>query len=245
MTADPEGSGAVRGLPGVVDEPRGGTSAFTNGWLGPGWRVFDASPSCGKQVRDWVSRVVGRHAGPADPVDAALVVAELFANAVMHGPPDGRVLVGYCLWPGGARIFVCDGGGATIPRLREAGELEEGGRGLRVVDAVAAAWGSFRAGSAQAVWCDLGKPLNVVVSTDASAWLRVILSGIDLAEPRAAAQRLSPVLAAVDSAAMDRQRAAGNTPAARRAASTRLRTLRGLASAPCACWATLSQLRLG
>jgi len=155
-----------------------------NGWLGSGWRVFDASPSHGKNVRDWISGVIGRHAGPADPLDAALVVAELFTNAVVYGPTDGRVLVGYCLWPGGARIFVCDGGGATTPRQRQVDELEEGGRGLHVVDAVATAWGSFRIGYARAVWCDLGRPLNAVAGSEASAWLRVALANISLAGPR-------------------------------------------------------------
>jgi len=165
-----------------------------NGWLGSGWRVFDASPSHGKHVRDWISRVIGRHAGPADPLDAALVVAELFTNAVVYGPTDGRVLVAYCLWPGGARIFVCDGGGATTPRQRQVDELEEGGRGLYVVDAVAAAWGSFRIGYSRAVWCDLGRPLNAVAGSEASAWLRVALANISLAgsRPRGpAAPRLS------------------------------------------------------
>jgi hypothetical protein len=54
MTADLEGSGAVHGMPSVADELRGGTSAITNGWLGPGWRVFDASPlrsACPSQSR--------------------------------------------------------------------------------------------------------------------------------------------------------------------------------------------------
>jgi anti-sigma regulatory factor (Ser/Thr protein kinase) len=112
-------------------------------------------------VRDWISHVVAAHPGPADPADAALVASELFANAVMHGPPGGQVLVGYVLWCQGIRIMVCDGGGATTPRLRDSTGLEEGGRGLHVVDALSAQWGSFRAPGAQVVWCDLGQPMNV------------------------------------------------------------------------------------
>ena len=72
-----------------------------------------------------------------------MVVSELFGNAVMHGPADGRVLVGDCLWREGARLIVCDGGGPGMPRLVYGSQLAEGGRGLRVVDSLAARWGSF------------------------------------------------------------------------------------------------------
>ena len=116
------------------------------GWRGPGWQVFDADPRLGSQIRDWISSAISGHGCPVDAADAALVVSELFGNAVMHGPAGGRVLVGYCLWRQGARLVVCDGGGPGTPRLVHGGELAEGGRGLRVVDSLAARWGSFRAG---------------------------------------------------------------------------------------------------
>lgn len=160
----------------------------TSRWRGPGWRLFDADPGCGKTVRDWIRYVVASHPGPADPEDAALVSAELFANAVMHGPPGGRVLAGYVLSQHGARIVVCDGGGATMPRLRDSTGLDEGGRGLHVVDALSAQWGSFRAADAQVVWCDLGQPLDATAS-DAWAWLTAILRHT----ARSADQQLRPV----------------------------------------------------
>ena len=128
-------------------------------WRGPGWRWFDADPACGKAVRDWIARVVGAHGCPVDAPDAALVVSELFGNAVRHGPDAGNVLVAYLLWRDGARIVVCDRGGPTLPRLRDRDSCAEGGRGLQVVDALAACWGSFRAAHVQVVWCDLGQPL--------------------------------------------------------------------------------------
>ena len=55
------------------------------GWRGPGWRVVDADPVHGKQVRDWIRSVITRHECPVDPADTALAVSELYANAVMHG----------------------------------------------------------------------------------------------------------------------------------------------------------------
>jgi anti-sigma regulatory factor (Ser/Thr protein kinase) len=148
---------------------------------GPGWRVFDATPRCGKEVRDWIASVIVQDDDLADPADVALVVSELFTNAVLHGP-GGQVLVAHFLWRGGVRIAVCDGGGTSTPQLREPARSEEGGRGLQVVDMIAAAWGQFRVGSAQVVWCELGKPLDSVLS-DPWSWLLAAIAGIGPSGP--------------------------------------------------------------
>jgi serine/threonine-protein kinase RsbW len=145
-------------------------------WRGPGWRLFEADPACGKAVRDWIVRIIGAHACPVDEQDAALVVSELFGNAVVHGPDGGQVLVAYLLWRQGARLVICDSGGPTQPRLRDGNDLAEGGRGLQVVDALTARWGSFRAARAQVVWCDLGQPLPAA-TVEAWAWLNALLAG--------------------------------------------------------------------
>jgi anti-sigma regulatory factor (Ser/Thr protein kinase) len=152
------------------------------GWRGPGRQVFDADLRLGRQIRQQISSAISGHDCPVDPADAALIVGELFANAIMHGPAGGRVLVGYCLWREGARLVVCDGGGPGEPRLVHGDGLAEGGRGLNVVDALAARWGSFRLHGARVVWSDLGQPLRVPAS-DAWAWLRRALSACPLSEP--------------------------------------------------------------
>ena len=148
---------------------------------GADWRVFDATPRCGKEVRDWIAHAIAQHDGPADPADAALVVSELFTNAVLHGP-GGQVLVAHILWRDGARIVVGDGGGTTTPQLRQTARSEEGGRGLHLVDMIAAAWGQFRLGSAQVVWCDLANPLGSVLS-DPWAWLSAAIPDIGPTAP--------------------------------------------------------------
>jgi anti-sigma regulatory factor (Ser/Thr protein kinase) len=152
------------------------------GWRGPGWQVFDADPRLASQIRDWLSSAISGHGCPVDTSDVGLVVTELFSNACLHGPAAGRVLVGYCLWWKGARLVVCDGGGPGSPRLVQGSELAEGGRGLRVVDALAARWGSFRLAGSQAVWCDFGQPLHAAAS-DAWAWLHSVLSVYTLSAP--------------------------------------------------------------
>ena len=125
---------------------------------------------------------MARHECPVDPVDTALAVSELYANAMMHGPAGGRVLAGYCLWSSGARIVVCDGGGPATPQLRQGIGLAEGGRGLQVINSVAARWGSFRLSGSQVVWCDFGQPLRALTG-DAWARLHCVLSACTLSPP--------------------------------------------------------------
>ena len=160
------------------------------GWRGPGWRVVDADPRAASQIRGWIRSAIAGHSCPVDLDDAVLAADELFANALMHGPSRGRILVGYCLWRQGARIVVCDGGGSSAPALRETDAGTESGRGLHLVQELAARWGSFRLPGAQVVWCDFGQPLRAPAS-DVWAWLRLVLSTCPLAAPA------SPALATV------------------------------------------------
>jgi len=170
---------------------------ITGGWRGPGWQVFDADPRLGSQIRDWIRSAISGHDCPVDAADAALVVTELFGNACQHGPAGGRVLAGYCLWREGARLVVCDGGGPGTPRLVHGGDLAEGGRGLHVVDSLAARWGGFRLAGSQAVWCDFGQPLRAAAS-DAWAWLHPVLAVCSLsAAGRPVAAVMPDTLAAV------------------------------------------------
>ena len=161
------------------------------GWRGPGWRIVDADPGHARQIRDWIRSAITRHDCPVDAADAASAVAELYANAVMHGPAGGRILAGYCLWRDGARIVVCDGGGPGRPLLRDSAGLAEGGRGLRVVDALAARWGSFLMAGTRVVWCDFGQPLRAAPG-DAWAWLRLVLPVCDLSPPARPAAAAAP-----------------------------------------------------
>ncbi|UUU31370.1 ATP-binding protein [Streptomyces sp. CA-210063] len=98
---------------------------------------------------DW-----GHVEGTAALEDAVLVVSELATNVVRHGPlleREFEVAV-TALADGSCLIEVSDEGTAA-PRLREAGEWEETGRGLRLVEHVAAAWGVWSRGRhGKTVW---------------------------------------------------------------------------------------------
>jgi len=104
-------------------------------------------PGVGRSV--WVARrCVGEVlivAGHEDVDDVLLVVSELVTNALAHtasGEPGGFVTVEITsLDAVTAYIEVIDEGAATVPEVRNADAEECGGRGLWLVEAVAARWG--------------------------------------------------------------------------------------------------------
>ncbi|WP_373558822.1 ATP-binding protein [Streptomyces sp. WZ.A104] len=115
---------------------------------------------------------------PADRVEAAaLIVTELVTNAVQH-TSTRRIRCRLLRSPGGVRLCVWNRGRARIPSpacpddsvellrasARETGGLgaddaidclSEDGRGLLLVDALAARWGTRAALAGRLVWADL------------------------------------------------------------------------------------------
>lgn len=86
----------------------------------------------------------------------ALVVAELAANAVRHGHVRGRdfeLRIAYSHATATIRIEVSD---ASTNRPRLAGGQDESGRGLLLVGALAARWGTCpRDGVGKTVWAEV------------------------------------------------------------------------------------------
>ncbi|WNI22865.1 ATP-binding protein [Streptomyces sp. ITFR-16] len=94
----------------------------------------------------------------------ALIVAQLAANAVLHGRVPGRDFELRLVYPyesGLVRIEVSD----THEDWPDASPVPQpdpdadGGRGLLIVEAVAARWGvSDRIGPGKTVWAEAGRP---------------------------------------------------------------------------------------
>lgn len=95
---------------------------------------------------------------PPDP--AALVVAELAANAVVHGRVTGRDfrLTLYAV-AGTLRIEVTDTRGDRLPRVGDADPDGASGRGLLLVDALADRWGVMPGlPPRKTVWAEIALP---------------------------------------------------------------------------------------
>ncbi|MEV8094737.1 ATP-binding protein [Kitasatospora sp. NPDC085879] len=89
--------------------------------------------------------------------DGCLVLSELATNAVVHAHGRGdRVHIRLCYGVPGLLVEVSDpdGGHGPAEAARIAEEFPEGGRGLAIVDALAAEWGWLpgAAGAGKTVW---------------------------------------------------------------------------------------------
>jgi anti-sigma regulatory factor (Ser/Thr protein kinase) len=114
-------------------------------------RATDQIPAARAFVRDTLYRW-----GESSRVgDAILVTSELFTNAVLHG--SGRVDLYVTLDPEALRIAVVDDGRRTPERWPKAGATPTlGGRGLRIVDALASTWGNnFDPTGRTRVWAEM------------------------------------------------------------------------------------------
>lgn len=110
-------------------------------------RTFQRSSSQIPLVRRFVRETVegwGEH-GVDDVTlqDLVLMASELFTNAVLHGA--GTVEVTVSLAPRCVHLAVSDEGTHEVPRQPRLPRVDMfTGRGLQIVDRLAAAWGSGR-----------------------------------------------------------------------------------------------------
>jgi len=116
--------------------------------------VLDTAP----QVRRDVGAALRKLHLPADLVDdALLVLSELVGNALRHASalPGGTIDVRWELVGAGLTVSVTDGGAPTSPGVRRAEAFRTDGRGLWIVETLAAEWGLLRREGATTVWATL------------------------------------------------------------------------------------------
>jgi len=82
----------------------------------------------------------------------ALLVSEVATNALVHG--NGDVQVRVVAQGGVLRVEVSDES-PQLPVVRTAGLLEEGGRGLALVETLASSWGVRPEATGKSVWFEL------------------------------------------------------------------------------------------
>jgi anti-sigma regulatory factor (Ser/Thr protein kinase) len=101
--------------------------------------------------------------GPRHPCTetAELLVSEIVSNSVLHSRPagdGGMVTIVVDTGPDdadGVRVAVTDGGGATLPEVRLPPDDAESGRGMLLVDVLAADWGYEQSDDATTTWFEL------------------------------------------------------------------------------------------
>lgn len=119
-------------------------------------------PAVAGQVRE-ARAFVARVLGPAHPhVSLALLLcSELVTNSVLHSGsavPGGVVTVTVVAGEKVVRVKVTDRIGDGVPFLpsaASAGGDAEGGRGMRLLDALSARWGYERGGGFATTWFEL------------------------------------------------------------------------------------------
>ena len=101
-------------------------------------RVFPSGSASVSTARRWVGARL-TDAGPDLQATVGLLVSELAANAVQHGRTSFTVRVDRSE-EDRIRVEVTDEGGGS-PQLQDEDPRAASGRGLRLVDALAVAWG--------------------------------------------------------------------------------------------------------
>ena len=114
--------------------------------------VAETVPSSVARLRRFAVDACRTNGSTVDCDVVALLVSELATNALIHGAGDVRVRV--VPTAPGVRIEVLDGS-TKQPTLRHAGEADEGGRGITLVDALSRAWGSEALDEGKKVWFEL------------------------------------------------------------------------------------------
>lgn len=107
-------------------------------------------PVARSRLRSWLSA-----AGcPREAIeDGRVIVSELVANALRHAQPlaDGSLTVSWSLDQGKVEICVTDGGGNTYPHTIDASSSALAGRGMAIIETLAASWWTERSRSDQTV----------------------------------------------------------------------------------------------
>jgi anti-sigma regulatory factor (Ser/Thr protein kinase) len=116
-------------------------------------RSFPCQPEAVTAARRFVRDVLSDHS--RETVEAAeLMASELATNCVRHARTDFEMAIHD---KGQVRIEVRDSGGGR-PRVLSPAPQEPSGRGLRIVEAMADAWGVVPGSDGKAVWFTVPRP---------------------------------------------------------------------------------------
>jgi two-component sensor histidine kinase len=116
-----------------------------------------AAASVGVARRRLVSDLIAAEVYDSAVCDVALVISELFSNALRHAAPlpGAQIRVTWRIEPVSVQVAVSDGGGPTVPQLGEPTQGATGGRGLRIVERLSSRWGTTTGEDGTTVWAEV------------------------------------------------------------------------------------------
>jgi two-component sensor histidine kinase len=116
-----------------------------------------AAASVGVARRRLVSDLIAADVYDPAVCDVALVISELFSNALRHAAPlpGAKIRVTWRIDSVSVQISVSDGGGPTVPELGEPTQGATGGRGLRIVEKLSSRWGTSAGEDGTTVWAEV------------------------------------------------------------------------------------------
>ncbi|MFI7498318.1 SpoIIE family protein phosphatase [Streptomyces sp. NPDC049687] len=121
--------------------------------LREGWTVWRV-PEAARHARRFTRRSLRSWDMPEDAMDTALlVVSELVTNALVH--TDGPVRLDLTLIGHRLRVAVTDASPRTPVKPTQLGWDATGGRGILLVEAVSAAWGTLPVSGGKQVWAEV------------------------------------------------------------------------------------------
>jgi anti-sigma regulatory factor (Ser/Thr protein kinase) len=120
----------------------------------PEVRVFAGSPHQVRHVRGFVGRTV---AGCPVAGDVVLLASEIATNAIVHTASGAGGKFAVLLYHSGnrVRVEVLDGGSVKTPVADPRGCRGDSGRGLVLVEEIAARWGYFGGRRGRVVWFEV------------------------------------------------------------------------------------------
>lgn len=115
---------------------------------------FEAAPAEVRLLRKAVVKQLSRWGAPVAVDEAELLVTELATNVVKHvGEGSSATLI--LEWRGGRLRLEVHDKSQAMPSLKSADCDEECGRGLHLLAALAADWGTVLTAVGKAVWCEI------------------------------------------------------------------------------------------
>ena len=114
--------------------------------------LADTVPASVARIRRFTADACRSSAPGVDADTVALLVSEVATNALVHG--DGKVRVRVRATSSGLRVEVHDDS-PSLPSRRRATPMDEGGRGIALVEALSSGWGADRTPDGKTVWFEV------------------------------------------------------------------------------------------